>query len=557
MREIALPLAVVIAYLAALVAVALWGERAGRGRRLASSRAVYALSLGVYASTWTFYGSIGFAARNGLLFLTTYLGPTLCAVLWWWILRGLVQLKERHRIGGLADLLSLRYAKSQRVAMLATVVVVVGLVPYLALQLKPMIETLGMVAGGGPGLDYPEAGRRLGPPIVAMMVLFTIAFGLRRVRPTERHPGLVLALAVECVVKLVAFLAAGAFVAWGLFDGPGDILRRATLPGSPAPDLLGGYPVLTWLSHLLVSGFAILLLPRQFHVEVVECSDQDHVRTAMWLFPAYLLAINVFVLPVALSGLLLGHPTAEADTFLLRLPLDAGRPLLSWLVFLGGFSAGAGMVVVESTALATMIANHLVIPAAERLRPLSGLLRRILLVRWAAAAVLLAAAFGYERVFGRDYALSSIGFISFTAVLQLAPPLVGGLVWRGASQAGALAGLGAGFVTWFYTLVVPVMVRAGWLPGSLLSSGPFGIESLQPEGLFDIHLDPVTHAVLWTLLLNTAAFVAASLLAPPRREEVARADRLLEGLALREAPRPRRACLRLGSRRIPSGRSRC
>lgn len=530
MRELLLPLAVVSAYVALLVGVAAWGERQeGRGRAVVSNRTVYALSLAVYASSWTFYGSVGFAARNGLLFLTVYLGPTICAAAWWWIVRGLVRLKERHRVSGLADLLALRYARSQRVAFLATAVVTAGIVPYLALQLKTMIGTLALVSFGNGAAGDPAVGARLGPPLVALMLVFTVAFGLRRVRPTERHPGLVLALAVESVVKLVAFLAVGVFVTWGLFDGPGDLFARAAA-APPTPDLLGGHGVLTWLSHLFLSACAVLLLPRQFHTTVVECSDEDHVRTASWAFPAYLLAINLFVLPVALGGLLLGHPIDHADTFVLRLPLEQGRVLLSWLVFLGGFSAAIGMVVVETTALATMISNHVVLPLAERV-PIAGALRRRLLpVRWGAAALVLTAALAYERLFG-DFSLSSIGFISFAAVLQLAPPLVGGLLWRGASRAGAVAGLVTGFLAWVYTLVVPVVARSGWISATLLVDGPFGIEALVPEGLFDVHLDPVSHAVVWTLLLNCGAFLAGSLLSPPAREELDRTARLLDGLA--------------------------
>jgi Na+/proline symporter/signal transduction histidine kinase len=538
MPELALPAAVVTAYVALLVLVAAWGERQERrGRGVASSGVVYALALGVYATTWTFYGSVGVAARDGLLFLTVYLGPTLCAVAWWWIVRPLVRVKERHRVTGLADLLSLRYEKSQALALLATVVVVVGLVPYLALQLKTMISTLALVSDGA-GLTYPSAGARIGPPLVAMMLLFTIAFGLRRVRPSERHPGMVLALAVESVVKLVAFLAAGAFVTWGLFDGPSDILRRALLPGSRVPALLGEHGVVAWLSHLLLSAVAVLLLPRQFHVAVVENADERHVRTAMWLFPLYLFAINLFVLPVALGGLLLGHDAAGADAFVLSLPLAAGQRVLSWLVFLGGFSAGTGMVIVETTALATMISNHVVIPAAQRWGPLGGLRRRLLVVRWAAAGLVLVGAFAYERLFGGGYDLASIGFISFAAVLQLAPALLGGLAWRGASRAGATAGIAAGFLVWVYVLVLPVLVRSGQLPASLITDGPFGIESLSPAGLFDVHLDPVSHAVLFTLLANVGAFVAGSLVSPPRRDEAARVERVLGPVAaaVRAAP---------------------
>ncbi len=539
MGELLLPALVVTAYVGLLVAVAVWAERReARRRSVAANSLVYSLSLAVYATTWTFYGSVGFAARNGLLFLSVYLGPTLCVVLWWWILRKLVRIKKAHGVTSLPDVLALRYERSQAVALVATAILVVGLVPYIALQLKTMIVTLGLVAGGGPALAYPGSGRRVGIPLVAFMLLFTIAFGLRRVRPTERHPGLVVALAVESVVKLVAFLAAGVFVVWGLFDGPADVFRAAAAPSAGAPDLLGRHPLGAWVAHLFLAGFAVLLLPRQFHVSVVENADEDHLRTAMWLFPAYLFLINLFVLPVALAGLALRGSPEGADAFVLSLPLQAGSTLLAWLVFLGGFSAGTGMVIVETTALATMISNHLVVPAAEALGPLRRARRHVLSTRWGAAALLLLLAFAYERAFGASYDLASIGFISFAAVLQLGPALLGGLFWSAASRTGAIAGLLAGFAMWVYTLVVPVLARTGWLSASLLSEGPFGIEALVPEGLFEVHADPVTHAVIWTLFANVSAFVVGSLVFPPRPREAARTERLLDVLEHREAPAP-------------------
>jgi Na+/proline symporter/signal transduction histidine kinase len=528
MGDLLLPAAVVLAYVGALVAVAMWAERREvRRRSVVSNRLVYSLSLGVYATTWTFYGSVGFAAKTGLLFLSVYLGPTLCAAVWWWIVRKLVRIKDAYQTTSLPDVLALRYESSQAVALVAAALLVAGLVPYIALQLKTMIATLGLVAGGGPALAYPGSGRRLGIPLLAFLLLFTIVFGLRRARPSERHPGLVLALAVECVVKLVAFVAVGAFVVWGLFDGPADLFRAAAAPSVSAPPLLGPHGVGTWLAHLIVSGVAVILLPRQFHVAVVENSDEDHIRTAMWLFPAYLLLMNVFVLPVALGALASGGSPASADTFVLSLPLEAGQPALGWLVFLGGFSAGTGMVIVETTALATMLSNHVAIPAAEVVRPLRWLRRHVLPVRWAAALFVLLLAFGYERAFAVQFDLVSIGLVSFLAVLQLAPALIGGLFWSGASKVGALAGLVAGFAVWTYTLVVPVLARTGWLSASLLVDGPLGLEMLVPEGLFDVHADPVTHALIWTLIANVAAFVAGSLLFPANAEEAARAERIV------------------------------
>ncbi len=527
-------IAVVSAYVGLLLLLALWAERAERrGRRVASNALVYSLSLAVYCTTWTYYGSVGFAASTGPLFLTVYLGPTLVAIGGWWLLRLLVRIKNAHRITSIADLLALRFAKSQAVGGVATVLLGVGLVPYIALQLKTMIATTATLGTSG---AYPAVGARVGPPIVILMLVFTIAFGIRHLSPTERHPGIVVALAAECIVVLVAFLAVGAFVTYGLFNGFADVFQRAAR-SAVAPRQLGGAGVTTWLSYLLLSSSAILMLPRQFHVAVVENSDEQHVRTAMWLFPAYLVAINVFVLPVALGGLLLGLPRSLADTFVLEIPHRTGHPLLSWFVYLGGFSAGTGMVVVETMALATMISNHLLLPAAAAWRGLTWLRRHLLLARWGAAALVLLVAFGYERAYGMQYELVSIGLTSFAAVLQLAPSLIGGLLWKGASRAGALTGLIAGFGVWAYTLVLPVLVRGGDLPAAVLSAGPAGIGILRPEALFGVGgLDPLSNAVLWSMIFNIGGLVIGSLVAPAAADEEARAAQLARVLAT-SAPR--------------------
>jgi signal transduction histidine kinase/Na+/proline symporter len=526
-----LALAAVGAYVAALFGVALWAERRERqGRSVARNALVYSLSQAVYCTTWTYYGSVGLAASGGLLFLTIYLGPTLVAVFWWPLVRKLVRLKERHGLTGLPDLLSLRFGRSQGIAQLATVLTVVGIVPYIALQLKVMTSTTGQMAGLDPAWAYPGVGRSVGPAIVILMLLFTILFGIRRVRPTERHPGMMTALAVECGVKLAAILAAGAFITYGLFDGLGDLFERAAAAPSRMPDLAGGAGAVTWLTHLLVSACAVVVLPRQFHVAVVENSDERHVRTAAWAFPAYLLLINVFVLPIALAGPLLGHPASEADQFVLHIPYEAGRHGLAWFVFLGGFSAGTGMVVVETMALATAISNHLLMPAIGLFKWSRHLRRHLLLLRWAAAGLVILAAFAYERGFGHGYELASMGLVSFAAVLQLAPPLLAGLASRHVSKAGAIAGLAGGFFAWAYTTVLPGFVRAGALAPGLLVDGPLGIGILRPEALFGLGaLDPLSHTVVWSLLFNVGGLAAGSLLAPPAPEERRRVARLLRG----------------------------
>lgn len=526
MAELLLPLVFVTAYVALLFGVATWAERKGPGPRLASSPFTYALSLAVYCTTWTYYGSVGFAARTGLLFLTVYLGPTIAVFSWPWLLRKLIRLKRDHGVTSVPDVLSLRYGRSQALGALATALSCLGVIPYLALQMKTMVATAAMVGGQHHLGTYVENAGRLGASIVVLMLVFTIVFGLRRVSPTERHPGMMVAIALESMVKLVAFIVAGLFVTYGVFGGLGDLVQRAMRPAASAalPDLLGSYGVTTWATHLLLSASAVFFLPRQFHVAVVENSDERHVRTAMWLFPAYLLLINAFVVPIAVGGILRGASAASADTFVLSIPYSAGAQRLSWLVFLGGFSAGTGMVMVETMALATMISNHLVLPVADLWRPLRRLRPHLLLIRWCTAALVIVAAFVYERIFGPAYELVSIGLTSFAAVAQLAPAVLGGLYWPRASKWGALAGMTAGFSTWAYTLVLPMFVRTGWLPASLLVAGPWGLSALRPEALLGLGgFDRLSHSVIWSFLLNVGAFVFGSLLFPAPAEEEARA----------------------------------
>ncbi len=532
MTDLVPVLAVVTAYLGLLFAIARWADRAEqRGRRVAGNALVYTLSLATYCTTWTYYGSVGFATGTGLLFLTVYLGPTLGAALWWRVLRKMVRIKNAHRVTSVVDLLSLRYGRSQLLGAVATLAMLAVVVPYVALQLKTMIAAAALLAGRDPSGADPTVGRDIGLPVVVLLAVFTIAIGIRRLNPTERHPGIVVTAAAEGVVKLVGALAAGAFVTYGLFHGFGDVFRRAASAGLLQAPLGQHGSVASWIAVTFESAIAVVFLPRQFHLAVVENTEERHIRTATWGFPLYLLAINLFTFPLALGGLLLGHPATAADTFVLGLPLASGARALSWLVFLGGLSAGMGMVVCETMTLATMVSNHLFLPAISPFRRLAPLRRHVLSARWAAAALVLAAAFAYERAFGSDYEIVSMGLVAHAAVLVIAPPIIAGLYWRRASTGGALAAVAVGLATWGYTLVVPLFVRAGWVSARLLSDGPLGIGALRPEALFGIAgLDHIPHAVLWVLLLSGAAYVFGSLLFPAAAEEQARADRLVSAL---------------------------
>ncbi|MFC1834183.1 ATP-binding protein [Thermodesulfobacteriota bacterium] len=536
---------VICLYMVFLLVVARWAERLiASGKFPISNSVVYSFALAVYCTTWTYYGSVGSAAKSGFLFLSIYLGSTLAIALWGTVLRKLVRIKTAHHVTSIADLISARYDRSQAVAAVATVIAVVGVTPYVALQFRAIESTFAMIVKTGPE-SASWTGQLGGPVMAGVLVLFTVALGIRRLDPTERHPGMMVVLAVESFVKLFAFLAAGIFVAYFMYDGLGDIFERISTSQDAGLSQLGTLAdtsPLKWSAYLILAASAIMFLPRQFHVAVVENLDEKHIKTAMWLFPLYMFLINIFTFPIAAGGLLQGSAVGNADTFVLGLPLHAGRKWLSMFVFIGGFSAATAMIMVSAIAMATMITNQLLLPIVGWFKWLGFLRRHLLLCRWMAATGFIAMGYLSERIVARPYMLLNIGIMSFAAVLQFAPAIVGGLFWKRGNKAGALLGLTAGFFTWAYTLLLPTIVRSGWISTSVLDKGPFGISWLNPEQLFGIvHLDPVTHTVFWSLFFNIGLYVVGSLSSEQSEEERSRAaqfvDILGEGALLSRAGR--------------------
>ncbi|MFO1397081.1 MAG: sensor histidine kinase [Burkholderiales bacterium] len=526
-----------LAYLGLLFGVAYVADkRADAGRSLIATPYVYALSLGVYATAWTFYGSVGRAAADGVGFLPIYIGPTLMMALWWLVVRKIVRISKAHRITSLADFVSSRYGKSALLAGLVTVIAVVGIVPYIALQLKAIAGSYAILAGP----PAVAGGTDTAFWIALLLALFTILFGTRHLDAAERHEGMVAAIALESIVKLVAFLGVGAWVTYGLYDGMADVFARAARHADLArlfTPLAGGaggsYANWAWLT--LLSMLAILFLPRQFQVAVVENVNERHLTKAVWLFPLYMLAMNVFVVPVAFGGAMHFAGTAtDPDTFVLTLPLAQGHAGLALLVFIGGLSAATGMVIVETIALSTMVCNDLVMPVVLRLRDHRGAARRdltgmLLAIRRGAIVGVVLLGYVYYRLAGEAYALVAIGLISFAAVAQFAPATLGGLYWKGATRAGAFAGLSAGFAVWLYTLLLPSFAKSGWLPETFVSAGPFGIALLKPYALFGLAgLSDITHAMLWSMLANVGAYVGVSLMTEQGAAEQAQAAQFVD-----------------------------
>jgi Na+/proline symporter/nitrogen-specific signal transduction histidine kinase len=527
------------AYLGILFAIAYWGDkRADAGRSIIANPYIYALSMAVYATSWTFYGSVGRAAASGVGFLPIYLGPTLMAALFWLVLRKMIRISKANRITSIADFIAARYGKSALLGGLVTLIAVVGVIPYIALQLKAVSSSF-LILWQYPTIQMPNQGQALGPLqdtalyVALLLAIFTILFGTRHLDATERHEGMVAAIAFESLVKLLAFLAVGLYVTFGLYHGFADLFAQAArLPDVDQLLTLGG-PAGTygsWVSLIFLSMLSILFLPRQFQISVVENVNENHLAKAIWLFPLYLLAINIFVLPITFAGLMhFPAGTVDADTFVLTLPMALRQESLALLVFIGGLSAATGMVIVETIALSTMICNDLAMPLLLRWKAL-GLAQRtdlsglLLGIRRGAILLLMLLGYVYYRAAGEAYALVSIGLVSFAAVAQFAPAMLGGMYWKQGTRAGALSGLSLGFLLWLYTLLLPAFAKSGWLPLSFIEQGPLAIAWLKPLALFGLAgLDEIGHSLFWSLLANLGAYVGVSLFGQQSSREHAQA----------------------------------
>jgi PAS domain S-box-containing protein len=530
--------AILLAYLGFLFVIAYLAE--AFGRRLQSPRvrtATYVLAISVYCTAWTFYGSVGLAAHRGLEFLTIYLGPALIAVAWPIVLRKLIRVAKEQRITTISDFVASRYGKSATLGTLVAIFVVCGMIPYIALQLKAVSLTFRMMIPSDSVLSEFDPTLL----VAGTLALFVILFGARNLDFTRQQTGLMTAVAVESIVKLVAFLLVGGFVTWGVFGGFGDIFARvADHPEWWRLLVLDQPPAASyarWTAMLLISMMAVMLLPRQFHVLVVQNPRERDVHTAAWAFPLYLLAINVFVLPIACAGLLQLGDSAAADGFVLALPLRADAPFVATVVFLGGFSAATAMIVVDSLALSKMISNDIVLPVLLRRR-------RVEEVYWVSLAstrlgILLVVGLGFvwARVEAGQFLLVEMGLLSFIAVSQCAPAVFLGLYWRGGSRKGALAAISTGFAVWFYTLIVPTLVKEGVMTPGLLEHGPLGLGFLRPTALLGLEgLDPLSHGVFWSLLLNLAVYGLVSILTTQDAEERSQAAAFV-GVPEAEPPR--------------------
>ena len=516
-------IAVALAYIGLLFLVASYGDRTRNlGRKGRTRLLIYPLSLAIYCTSWTFFGSVGSASRTGYEFLTIYIGPALMIGLFSPLLVRIVRLAKAQNTTSIADFIAARYGKGQWVAAIVALIAIVGTIPYIALQLKAVsssLETILAHITAQGDVTRPVLGD-IALFVALSMATFAVLFGTRHIDATEHQDGLMLAIATESIVKLFAFLAVGIFVTFWMFGGPGALFEAAKLHPRSAAIFTREPPFDALLATTLLSFVAIILLPRQFHVAVVENNNEDEIRRAAWLFPLYLLLINLFVVPIALAGLLTFPPgTVDSDMYVLALPLSAGSNVLTIAAFVGGLSAATAMVIMESVALSIMVSNDIVMPLVLQRREtlISGredVGSLLLVVRRLAIFAILLLAYMYYRSAG-EAQLASIGLLAFAAVAQLAPAFFGGLFWRRATAGGAVAGMTAGILVWAYTLLLPTFADIGVVGQRILIEGPLGIAMLRPQHLFGLELSPLVHGVVWSIGLNVLLYIGVSLRREP------------------------------------------
>jgi len=505
-------------YIIVLFCIAQWGQSSSsRAIKVRNSANTYALSLAVFCTSWTFFGNIAISTKQGLYPVALYLGTTLTFIFMTPLLKKMVLLKNEFHSTSIADFISVRYQRSQALAALISILCLLGIVPYLTIQLKSIIDSFHLlvpdVSQNSLLVEYFDI------LIVLTMAFFTIIFGVRHLDPTEKHPGMMVALAFESLFKIVAMLIGTLWICYIINPGVLHLFEEvATIENIQSN--MQQLSTQSWLSFMLMGALGIITLPRQFHVGIVECADANFLDRAKWLFPLYLLLINLFTFPVALAGILSADPNSSTNLLLLSLPLLDNAVTIAIITFLGGFAAATGMIMISAMTLSTMLTNHIVMPTVMSFPVLSPLKRQVLPLRWLMVLLVLFLSLFYYRVIGDSQLIVKIGTISFIATAQFAPALIGGLIWRGGNLAGAISGLVVGASLWFYSALLPSVVRSGWLDWSILEQKTGFFYWFDPEHFLAIQqASPLTNSLVWSLLANTFFYIAVSLFSRTSAEE--------------------------------------
>lgn len=533
-------------YMAVLFSIAWWGDNKARKKKSGSSRKrpyIYSLALAVYCTSWSFYGTVGQATHSSWTYLSIFLGPIIMYVLFSGLIRKIIRVSKKQNITSIADFIASRYGKTQGLAVLVTVIAIVGTLPYIALQLKAVSMSYNVITSYPAPLSDGHIALFSDTAfyVSIMMAVFAIFFGTRHIDATEHHEGLVLAIAFESIIKLVAFMAVGAYITYGMFNGFNDLLTHARYYLEIEKQLSKDPINNGFLAQMVLAMLAILCLPRQFHMAVVENTHVDDSRTARWVFPSYLIAISFFVLPIAAAGLLIfPDGTVEPDTFVLTLPMAAQDHFLTLLAFVGGFSAATSMVILATIALSIMVSNDIVIPLLLKFRWSGNTSHHdfgqmVLRIRRITIIVILALAYLSYRALAEFNSLAATGLLSFAAVAQFGPALIGGMYWKRGNRFGALAGMSGGFIVWAYTMLFPALVNAGWIETGILADGPMGIYWLRPEALFGADLDFLTHGVIFSLSVNLFLYIAFSNITKQRVIDRIQASAFIDSIDTRNA----------------------
>ncbi|WP_346796219.1 NahK/ErcS family hybrid sensor histidine kinase/response regulator [Halomonas sp. Bachu 37] len=532
--------AISLLYIAVLFTIAWHGDRRARMQGASRRRPlIYSLALAIYCTSWTFYGAVGQAATAGWSFASIFVGPILTFLLFWPVLAKMIRVAKHQNVTSIADFIASRYGKTQSLAAFASMVALIGTLPYIALQLKAVSTSFSVLTDARDITHTPLFGDTAFY-VAIVMAAFAILFGTRHTDATEHHEGLIHAVAFESLVKLLAFLLLGAYVTWGMFDGLGELMGHAEQQLELQRQLATQDFGQSFWAQTLLAMLAILCLPRQFHVAVVENTHQDDASKARWLFPLYLIAVAFFVVPLAAAGLILfSESGVEADTYVLALSMASGHEWLTLLTFIGGFSAATGMVIVAAVAVSIMISNEIVIPALFRLRWFDTKARdygrMVLRARRLTIIAVLAMAYGFYHLIGEFTSLASIGMLSFAAAAQFAPALIGGLYWKRGNRLGVIVGMNAGFAIWAYSLLLPAMIGAGVLPVAWLDGGPLGVTWLSPTALFGLNLgDSFTHGVMLSLGVNLFCYIFVSQVTSQRVVERIQASLFVDSVETRQ-----------------------
>ncbi|MGL1920186.1 MAG: PAS-domain containing protein [Hyphomicrobiales bacterium] len=513
--------AISLAYIGALFLVAWWGDENRDKQQGAFLRAsTYSISLAVYCSSWTYYGAAATATSSGWQYFSIYLGPIITFTVFGGFIQRLVTIGNKQHSSSIADFIAARYGKSQNLAMMIACLAVIGSLPYIALQLKSISTSFQLISTpinslvGAPSISWANE-----LIIALMLAFFAIMFGTRHIDATEHHRGLINAVAFESIIKLVAFLAVGMFIIFYVMTGFDNFSQQLEILNQQKGLFSSDQIDTRFFTMLVLSMSAIIFLPRQFHVAVVENNHVDDVKYARFILPIYLLLVSVVLVPIIVGGInTLPNSLQNPEEFILNIPIINDKNTLAVLVFLGGFSAATGMVIVASITLSTMVSNDIIMPLVVRFNIINmddnDFSKWLINIRRGAIVVMMLMAYAYYRSSTSEM-LANIGLISFAAAIQFAPAVIGAITWRRGHRNGVTIGLVLGFLTWFYTLLLPSL-DLDFINNSIAQYGLFGFDWLKPQSLFGLDFgDSLTHGVVMSLFINIACYIYFSLKASP------------------------------------------